>query len=41
MKRVSDRLMYMKLDIEGVLMLTVVCAHAQQVGCMVEEKAKF
>ena len=29
--------MYMKLDIEGVMM-TVVSAYAPQVGCMMEEK---
>ena len=40
MKRVSDRMMYMKLDIEGVMM-TVVSAYAPQVGCLTEEKDKF
>ena len=40
MKRVSDRIMYMKLDIEGVMM-TVISAYATQVGCPREEKDKF
>ena len=40
MKRVSDRMMYMKLDIEGVMM-TVISAYAPQVGCLTEEKDKF
>ena len=39
-KRVSDRMMYMKLDIEGVMM-TVISAYAPQVGCLAEEKDKF
>ena len=39
-KRVSDRMMYMKLDIEGVMM-TVVSAYAPQVGGLREEKDKF
>ena len=40
-KRVSDRMMYMKLDIEGVMM-TVISAYAPQVGCLSrEEKDKF
>ena len=39
-KRVSDRMMYMKLDIEGVMM-TVISAYAPQVGCLTEEKDKF
>ena len=39
-KRVYDRMMYMKLDIEGVMM-TVVSAYASQVGCLREEKDKF
>ena len=39
-KRVSDRMMYMKLDIEGVMM-TVISAYAPQVGCLREEKDKF
>ena len=30
-KRVSDRMMYMKLDIDGVMM-TVISAYAPQVG---------
>ena len=37
MKRVSDRMMYMKLDIEGVKM-TVISAYVPQVGCLREEK---
>ena len=32
--------MYMKLDIEGVMM-TVISAYAPQVGCLREEKDKF
>ena len=40
MKRVSDRMMYMKLDIDGVMM-TVISAYAPQVGCLMEEKDKF
>ena len=40
MKRVSHRMMYMKLDIEGVMM-TVISAYAPQVGCLREEKDKF
>ena len=36
-KRVSDRMMYMKLDIYGVMM-TVISAYAPQVGCLMEEK---
>ena len=39
-KRVSDRMMYMKLDIEGVMM-TVISAYAPQVGGLREEKDKF
>ena len=40
MKRVSDRMMYMKLDIEGVMM-TMISAYASQVGCLRDEKDKF
>ena len=40
MKRVSDRMMYMKLDIDGVMM-TVISVYAPQVGCLMEEKDKF
>ena len=40
MKRVSYRMMYMKLDIEGVMM-TVISAYAPQVGCLREEKDNF
>ena len=39
-KRVSDRMMYMTLDIDGVMM-TVISAYAPQVGCLIEEKDKF
>uniref|UniRef100_A0A673K0B0 Craniofacial development protein 2-like n=1 Tax=Sinocyclocheilus rhinocerous TaxID=307959 RepID=A0A673K0B0_9TELE len=39
-KRVSDRLMSLKLEIEGV-MLNVVSAYAPQVGCEQEEKDRF
>ena len=39
-KRVYDRMMYMKLDIEGVTM-TVISAYAPQVGCLREEKDTF
>ena len=40
MKRVSDRMMDMMLDIDGV-MVTVISAYAPQVGCLMEEKDKF
>ena len=39
-KRVSDRMMYMKLDIDGVMMI-VISLYAPQVGCLMEEKDKF
>ena len=39
-KRVSDRIMYMTLDIEGVMM-TVISAYAPQMGCLREEKDTF
>ena len=39
-KRVSDRMLYMKLDIEGVMM-TVISAYAPQVACLKEEKDKL
>ncbi|KAK3529832.1 hypothetical protein QTP86_006912 [Hemibagrus guttatus] len=39
-KRVSDRVMTLKLEIEGV-MLNVVSGYAPQVGCELEEKEKF
>ena len=39
-KRMSDRMMYMKLDIDGVMM-TVISAYAPQVGCLMEEKDNF
>ena len=40
MKRVTDRMMYMKLYIDGV-MVTVISAYAPQVGCLMEEKDTF
>ncbi|KAK3510973.1 hypothetical protein QTP70_027784 [Hemibagrus guttatus] len=40
MKRVSDRVMSLKLQIEGV-MLNVVSGYAPQVGCELEEKERF
>ncbi|KAK3506556.1 hypothetical protein QTP70_009082 [Hemibagrus guttatus] len=39
-KRVSDRVMSLKLEIEGV-MLNVVSGYAPQVGCELEEKERF
>ncbi|KAK3507995.1 hypothetical protein QTP70_010004 [Hemibagrus guttatus] len=39
-KRVSDRVMSLKLEIEGV-MLNVVSGYAPQVGCKLEEKERF
>ena len=39
-KRVSDRMMCMKVQMEG-LILNVVCAYAPQVGCEMEEKEEF
>ncbi|XP_051793709.1 uncharacterized protein LOC127530597 [Acanthochromis polyacanthus] len=39
-KRVSDRVMSLKLEIEGV-MFNVVSGYAPQVGCELEEKEKF
>ena len=39
-KIVSDRMMYMKLAIEDVV-ITVISAYAVQVGCLREEKDKF
>lgn len=39
-KRVPDRIMSLKLEIDGV-MLNVVRAYAQQVGCQLEEKEGF
>ncbi|KAK3551371.1 hypothetical protein QTP70_016656, partial [Hemibagrus guttatus] len=39
-KRVSDRVMSLKLEIEGV-MLNVVRGYAPQVGCELEEKERF
>ncbi|KAK3548411.1 hypothetical protein QTP70_012651 [Hemibagrus guttatus] len=39
-KRVSDRVMSLKLEFEGV-MLNVVSGYAPQVGCELEEKEKF
>ncbi|KAK3561841.1 hypothetical protein QTP86_017054 [Hemibagrus guttatus] len=39
-KRVSDRVMSLKLEIEGV-MLNVVSGYAPQVGCELQEKERF
>ncbi|KAK2896145.1 hypothetical protein Q8A73_015633 [Channa argus] len=39
-KRVSDRLLSLKLEVEGV-MFNVVSGYAPQVGCELEEKEKF
>ncbi|KAK3565523.1 hypothetical protein QTP86_011938 [Hemibagrus guttatus] len=39
-KRVSDRVMSLKLEIEGV-MLNVVSGYATQVGCELEERERF
>ncbi|MCJ8736038.1 hypothetical protein PDJAM_G00254200 [Pangasius djambal] len=39
-KRVSDRVMSLKLEMEGV-MLNVVSGYAPQVGCELEEKERF
>ncbi|KAI5093802.1 hypothetical protein C0J45_15526 [Silurus meridionalis] len=39
-KRVSDRVMIVKLEVEW-LMITVISAYAPQVGCEMEEKEKF
>ncbi|KAK3513422.1 hypothetical protein QTP70_014248 [Hemibagrus guttatus] len=39
-KRVSDRVMSLKIEIEGV-MLNVVSGYAPQVGCELEEKERF
>ncbi|KAK3559160.1 hypothetical protein QTP86_005060 [Hemibagrus guttatus] len=39
-KRVSDRVMNLKLEIEG-MMLNVVSGYAPQVGCELEEKERF
>ncbi|KAK3518110.1 hypothetical protein QTP70_033330, partial [Hemibagrus guttatus] len=39
-KRVSDRVMNLKLEFEGV-MLNVVSGYAPQVGCVLEEKERF
>ncbi|KAK3524010.1 hypothetical protein QTP70_017522, partial [Hemibagrus guttatus] len=39
-KRVSDRVMSLKLEIEGV-MLNVVSGYTPQVGCELEEKERF
>ncbi|KAK3509784.1 hypothetical protein QTP70_010750 [Hemibagrus guttatus] len=39
-KRVSDRVMSLRLEIEGV-MLNVVSGYAPQVGCELEEKERF
>ncbi|KAI5100145.1 hypothetical protein C0J45_9131 [Silurus meridionalis] len=39
-KRVSDRVMNVKLEVEGV-MINVISAYAPQVGCEMEEKERF
>ncbi|KAI5099291.1 hypothetical protein C0J45_11430 [Silurus meridionalis] len=39
-KRVSDRVMNMKLEVEGV-MINLISAYVPQVGCEMEEKEKF
>ncbi|KAI5098342.1 hypothetical protein C0J45_12069 [Silurus meridionalis] len=39
-KRVSDRVMIVKMEVEGV-MINVISAYATQVGCEMEEKEKF
>ncbi|KAI5607898.1 hypothetical protein C0J50_9758 [Silurus asotus] len=39
-KRVSDRAMNVKLEVEG-MMINVISAYASQVGCEMEEKEKF
>ncbi|KAI5103065.1 hypothetical protein C0J45_6646 [Silurus meridionalis] len=39
-KRVSDRVMNVKLEVEG-LMINVISAYAPQVGCEMEKKEKF
>ncbi|KAI5607533.1 hypothetical protein C0J50_1844 [Silurus asotus] len=39
-KRVSDRVMKVKLEVEGV-MINVISAYAPQVGCEMEKKKKF
>lgn len=40
MKRVSDRLMSLKLEMEGIV-INVVNGYAPQVGCELEEKQTF
>ncbi|KAI5106601.1 hypothetical protein C0J45_4298 [Silurus meridionalis] len=39
-KRVSDRVMIVKVEVEG-MMINVISAHAPQVGCEMKEKEKF
>ncbi|KAI5627960.1 hypothetical protein C0J50_3226 [Silurus asotus] len=39
-KRVSDRVMIVKLEVEGVI-TNIISAYAPQVGCEMEEKEKF
>ncbi|KAI5619497.1 hypothetical protein C0J50_20894 [Silurus asotus] len=39
-KRISDRVMNMKLEVEGGMM-NVICAYDPQVGCEMEDKKKF
>ncbi|KAI5100649.1 hypothetical protein C0J45_9635 [Silurus meridionalis] len=39
-KRVSDRVMNVKMEVEGV-MINVISVYAPQVGCEIEEKERF
>ncbi|KAI5094883.1 hypothetical protein C0J45_14958 [Silurus meridionalis] len=39
-KKVSDRVMIVKVEVEG-MMINVISAYAQQVGCEMEEKERF
>ncbi|KAF7690584.1 hypothetical protein HF521_012388 [Silurus meridionalis] len=39
-KRVSDRVMIVKVEVEG-MMINVISAYAPQVGCEMEEKERF
>ncbi|KAI5615035.1 hypothetical protein C0J50_10919, partial [Silurus asotus] len=39
-KRVSDRVMNVKLEVEGVI-INIISAYAPQVGCEMEKKEKF
>lgn len=40
-KRLSDRIMNLKLEIEGVMKWNVVSVYASQAGCPLEEKEEF